>query len=82
MPSEEPKDALSGGVLHNLTHKIPGVPEHDESHGLSHQGEAKADRNKSLNHKFNNKGGHGLNNHERRVLPGVQNAIARRLGKD
>lgn len=108
MSGKEPKDAESGGVLHNLTHKVPGVPAHDESRGSGHHGrplQGRARRKSSqgedsedpqgeesapeepkdkLNERLNNKGGHGLNNreHERHVLPGFQNLIARIFGKN
>jgi hypothetical protein len=88
MKDEEPKDAVRGGVLHDLTHKVPGVPAHDDSRGLSHQGKAFKGKHPSLhkkiNRKFNHKGGHGLHDreHERHILPGVQNMIARLFGKD
>jgi hypothetical protein len=84
MKDEEPKDPVPGGVLHNLTHKVPGVPAHDDSRGLSHQGKTLRGKHPSLHKKLNNKGGHGLHDreHERRVLPGVQNMIARLFGKD
>lgn len=76
------ENATPGGALHNLTHKIPGVPEHDESRGLGHQG--KPLQGRQLNKKLNNQGGHGLHDveHEPRVMVGVQKKIARLFGKD
>ncbi|CNE41057.1 Uncharacterised protein [Mycobacterium tuberculosis] len=87
MKDQESKGKTPGGVLHELTHKISGVPAHDDAQGLSHQGEPfqgkRPSLNGKLNGKINNGGGHGLNDreHERRVLPGVQNRIARFFGK-
>jgi hypothetical protein len=75
MNAKNPED---GGALHRLTHAIPGVPEHDSSRGMRHQGNAWQNRRRSLN----NQGGHGLHDVERprRVLPGWQNMIARFFG--
>lgn len=88
MKDEERKDAVPGGALHDLTHKVPGVPAHDGRRGLRHQGTALEGGHPSLNGKVNGKlnhqGGRGLNDreHERHVLPGVQNKIAKFFGKD
>ena len=86
MKDDETRDTAPGGVLrvlHDLTHKIPGVPPHDESRGLRHQNKAAQARHSSMNHRLNNKGGHGRHDreHERHVLPGLQNLIARIFGK-
>jgi hypothetical protein len=81
MRKKKSEGAAPGGALHNLTHKVPGVPEHDESRGLSHQGDALQGRRPQ--DKLNNKGGHGLHGErERRVMTGVQDKIARFFGKD
>ncbi|GAA2046187.1 hypothetical protein GCM10009839_58040 [Catenulispora yoronensis] len=83
MRKKKSEDATPGGALHNLTHKIPGVPEHDESRGAGHQGTSFQSRRGSANDKLNNKGGHGLHGErERHVMTGVQDRIARFFGKD
>jgi hypothetical protein len=85
MNARKPEDGVqSGGILHRLTHAIPGVPEHDPSRGSGHQGNALQNRHRRLNERLNHKGGHGLHDVEpkRRVLPGWQNMIARFFGAD
>ncbi|GGM67450.1 hypothetical protein ACFFX1_21735 [Dactylosporangium sucinum] len=78
MSAKEPQD----GVLHRLTHAIPGVPEHDSTRGRRHQGNGWQHRRH--HEKLNHKGGHGLHDAERkrRVLPGWQNMIARFFGAE
>jgi hypothetical protein len=85
MNAKEPEDGVQhGGVLHRLTHAIPGVPEHDPSRGSRHQGNSLQTRRRAANERLNHKGGHGLHDVERtrRFLPGWQNMIARIFGAD
>lgn len=61
MKSEEPTNAASHGLLHSLTHKVPGVPEHKDQPKGRHQGKALQGPRPSLNHTLNNTLNHTLN---------------------
>lgn len=53
MTDQQPKDSIPGGILHRLTHRIPGVPAHDGTRGLRHQGRARQGGRPSLNDRLN-----------------------------